>query len=272
MRGHGRRALALVTVLMTVTVAACGGGSSGPSSRRDPDVISAIDTAVPDAVEEFRTLLGRDNGGNPERGFTGRREVNWDGVPDEFSAPGFLPPDFFNARTAPRARGIRFTTPGDGMQVSADSDNPTNTPVRFGHVNPTYPAEFTAFSEERLFSAIASNVVDVTFAIPGAPEVPALTNAFGVVFSDVDETGVTSFTFFAEDDVVLGEYYVPARPEGFSFLGVIFEDAVVKRVRIVSGGRALGPTDGDGDEDIDVDVAVMDDFIFGEPQPQDPRN
>ena len=47
-------------------------------------------------VEEFRAQLGRDNGGVPERGFTGRREVNWDEVPDENSAPGFLSPDFFN--------------------------------------------------------------------------------------------------------------------------------------------------------------------------------
>ena len=47
---------------------------------------------------------------------------------------------------------------------------------------------------------------------------------------------------------------------------MIYEAAVVKRVRIAYGSRALGPTDDPDDGD---DVAVMDDFIFGEPQPQD---
>jgi hypothetical protein len=266
MMGNGKRALALSTVLMTFLAAACGGGSSGPDDRREPSVLSAVGTAVPSMVEEFRTQLGRDNGGNPERGFTGRREVNWDSVPDEASAPGFLPPDFFNARTEPLARGIRLTTPGDGVQVSADASNPSNTPVRFGHINPTYPNTFSTFSEERLFSPVGSNIVDVTFSIPGAPEVQALTNAFGAVYTDVDTTGGSSFTFFAEDDVVLGEYFVPANPGGLSFLGVIYEAPVVKRVRIAYGSRALGPTDDPDDGD---DVAVMDDFIFGEPQPQD---
>lgn len=263
MMGHVRRAFAFSAVLLTLTAAACGGGGSGPSSRRQPSVLSASGTAVPETVEEFRALLGRNNGGVPERGFTGRREVDWDSVDDLNSAPGFLSPDFFNTRTEPRARGIRLTTPGDGVQVSADADNPSFTPVRFGHINASYPDQFQTFSAERLFSPIGSNIVDITFTIPGSPEVPALTNAFGAIYTDVDKTG-SSFTFFAEDDVVLGEYFVPTNPEGLSFLGVIYEAPVVKRVRVVYGNRALGPNDIG-----DVDVAVMDDFIFGEPQPQD---
>jgi hypothetical protein len=47
-----------------------------------------------------------------------------------------------------------------------------------------------------------------------------------------------------------------------SFLGVVFRRAVVARVRIEYGNTRLGPDDGGK-----YDVAVMDDFIYGEPQP-----
>lgn len=45
-------------------------------------------------------------------------------------------------------------------------------------------------------------------------------------------------------------------------LGVVFPNAVVARVRIEYGNHALGPK-----ESARVNVAVMDDFIYGEPQP-----
>jgi hypothetical protein len=262
--GHARRLLVLSAIFLGLVFNGCDGGDgSNGGDHRDPEVISGRATEVPDVVEEFRTRLGRDNGGVPERGFTGRREINWDSVPDEDAAPGFLSPDFFNTRTEPLARGIRFTTPGDGVMVSADSSNPTNTPVRFGQINPTYPNQFQTFSAERLFSPIGSNIVDITFFIPGAPDEPALTRGFGAIYTDVDETH-SSFEFFGEDDVSLGTFFVPTNPEGLSFLGVLFDNSVVKRIRITYGNSPLGPTDGG-----DVDVAVMDDFIFAEPQPQD---
>ena len=44
-----------------------------------------------------------------------------------------------------------------------------------------------------------------------------------------------------------------------------FPKAVVARVRIAYGQVALGP-----DDDASHDVAVMDDFIYGEPQPVSP--
>src|SRR5215510_6501088 len=90
-------------------------------------------------VNLYRTLLGPDNGGEPGSHGRGRREINWDKVPDESAAPNFLPPDFFNAPASPRARGAVLNTPGKGVMVSANSSNPTNTPVRFGNINPSYP-------------------------------------------------------------------------------------------------------------------------------------
>lgn len=266
--GHAGR-LFVASTILGLTVFGCGGGSSDDDDHRDPEVLSGRATEVPGIVAEFRTRLGRDNGGNPERGFDGRREVNWDGVPDESSSPGFLSPDFFNSRTAPRARGITVTSPGDGVQVSNDADNPTLTPVRFGNINPFYPDEFVAFSAERLFAPIGSNITDVTFSIPGSPEEPALVRAFGSLFTDVDDT-TTTIELIAEDDVSLGEFFVPTNGEGLSFLGVIFEQPVIKRVRIRTGNVALGRTDGSSiDTGGFVDVVAMDDFIYSEPQPED---
>src|SRR5947208_8199791 len=147
------------------------------------------------------------------------------------------------------------------MQVSANSNNPTNAPVRFGNINPTYSAIFQTFSPERLFSPIDSNVVDLTFFVPGTTT-PALTRGFGAVYTDVD-TDHTAFQFFDRDGYLLGEFPVPIADNGLSFLGVAYDTPVVARVRIVYGTVALGPDDGP-----DSDVAVMDDFIYGEPVPR----
>jgi hypothetical protein len=180
-------------------------------------------------------------------------------VADEFAAPNFLPSDFFNAATAPRARGAILTTPGTGVQVSADSDNPTTTPARFGHINATYSASFQTFSPERLFSPIGSNIVDLTFAVPGA-QTPALVRGFGAVYTDID-TEHTAFEYFDTNGRSLGQFRVRIAGEGLSFLGVAFDRPVVARVRITYGTVALGPDDSPAN-----DVAVMDDFIYGEPR------
>ena len=56
--------------------------------------------------------------------------------------------------------------------------------------------------------------------------------------------------------------YPQVADNGLSFLGVVFEEAIVFRVEVRYGTGSLGPDDGAGG----VDVAVMDNFIFGEPQ------
>ncbi len=223
-----------------------------------PAVVSGAGdiTAV---VERYRTLLGPDNGGDPGPKPTGRREINWDKVPDELAAPNFLPADFFNAPQAPRARGAHFSTPGNGVQVSARSGNPTGIPVRFGNINPSYPGIFKTFSEERLFSPIGSNVVELTFFVPGT-RTPAVTRGFGAVYTDVDQEH-TAFEYFDKKGKSLGRFAVPIADNGLSFLGVVFDKPVVARVRIEYGTVALGPDDSPSN-----DVSVMDDFIYGEPQ------
>ncbi|HBL59433.1 MAG TPA: hypothetical protein DDZ80_13225, partial [Cyanobacteria bacterium UBA8803] len=123
--------------------------------------------SIQNVVDQFRADLGNPNNRNaigPIAG--GRREINWDGAPGP-AAPFNMPGDFFNA-TVPR--GAVFTTSGSGFQISGADGNPNQTTANieeFGNINPTYPDIFQTFSPEKLFTALGSNVLDVSFFIPG---------------------------------------------------------------------------------------------------------
>ena len=249
--------------LLASLLAGCGavppmaGAAPGPLP---PPVVVAGAGDLTAVLARYRQLLGPDNGAAPGSKPAGRREINWDGVPDALAAPNFLPGDFFNGPAAPRARGAILSTPGKGVQASAKAGNPTGTPVRFGHLNPTYPQIFRTSSPERLFSPVGSNIVDLTFRVPGTDQ-PAATRGFGAVYADVDLEH-TAFEYFDRDGRLLGRFAVPAANNGLSFLGVVFDRPVVARVRIEYGTVMLGPDDTPAN-----DVSVMDDFIYGEPQP-----
>ncbi len=214
--------------------------------------------AIQATVDSFRSALGTLNPNIAGSFGSGRREINWDGVPNGFAAPNALPSNFFNTNSP---RGVVFATPGSGFQVSATAGSVA--PVEFGNINPSYPALFSSFSPERLFTAIGSNITDVDFFVPGS-NIDAATRGFGAVFSDVDNTGSTSITYFDVNDVSLGSFFVPVSGGngGLSFLGVFFNDTlpVIGRVRITSGNAALGPNDVGA-----LDLVVMDDFLYGEP-------
>src|SRR5919201_4156774 len=56
--------------------------------------------AIQGTVDAFRAELGSNNGvGNGGTFAAGRREINWDGVPDQFADPNDLPLDFFNVNS-----------------------------------------------------------------------------------------------------------------------------------------------------------------------------
>lgn len=229
----------------------------------------ASDAAFNAIINDFRSDLGgvlNPPGAINPPSATGRREINWDGVPVGASSPNAFPGNFFNGAAgvepAGRQRGAIFNTPGTGFRVSAtDFSDETS----FG------PAEFAAFSPSRLFASLGSPITDVTFAVPGSPLLTATVNGFGVVFSDVDYTGSASMEFFAVDGSSLGLFNVPgvfAQPTGqnaqesFSFLGVSFNAGErVQRVRIIAGSHGI-----DGNFVGLDDAVVMDDFIYGEPQ------
>src|SRR5579859_3984770 len=234
-------------------------GTAAPTAAGSQPVVVSAAGDISAAVDQYRGLLGDNNGGGPGGKPAGRREINWDGVPDAQSAPNLMPPDFFNSSTAPTARGIVFTTPGTGLQVSAGITNPTNTPPRFGNINPSYVDLFKTFSPPKLFSPIGSNIVDLTFFVPGT-QTPALVRGFGAVYTNVG-TNDTAYEYFDQNGQSLGHFTVPAQHAGLSFLGVVYPTVLVAHVRVKYGTVALGPND-----DATHNVAVMDDFIYGEPQ------
>ena len=164
-----------------------------------------------------------------------RREINWDGVPDAFSAPNNMPSDFFNVNSP---RGAVFSTPGTGFQVSA---NAGIAPIQFDNIDPAYSQTFEPFSPQRLFTSLGSNIVDVDFFVPGT-NTPASTNGFGAIFSDVDLANTTSIELFDTSSNSLGTFFVPATTGSgtFSFLGISFVDSVIAHVRITSGNFPVG--------------------------------
>ena len=208
--------------------------------------------AIQSTVDQFRADLGNpNNGNNPGPITTGRREINWDGG-GTATTPAGTPFAGFQV-----IRGALFTTPGTGF-VQAP---PSGLATFFS--NPTYGTIFQTFSTARLFAVEGSNIMDVTFSIPGLPTIPAMTSGFGAVFTDVDLANTTSLQFFDVNNISLGTFFAPQADTGLSFLGVSFGDAIVARVRITLGNSQLGPNDSNGNP---IDVVAMDDFIYGEPQ------
>lgn len=248
---RGRVVTSVFTLLMALVIVP-------PSYAVSVQQASGANAAdIQSAVDAFRTDLGGSLNPNVAGSLlSGRREINWDGVPDNLSAPNNLPGNFFNVNSP---RGVILSTPGSGLEVSANAVNPTNTPVRFGDINAQFPPKFTVFSPQRLFSALGSNIVDVSFVVPGS-NTQAAVNGFGSVFTDVDLLNTTSIQYFNVSNTSLGTFFVPTAPQGLSFLGVSgFADGVA-RVRITNGnGPLTGAAQG-------FENVVMDDFIYGEPQ------
>jgi hypothetical protein len=210
---------------------------------------------IQSAVNNYRAALGEPNNGNtPGSQAFGRREINWDGVPDSFSAPNKLPGNFFNANAT---RGAEFLSIGDGFQVSGKNGV---APVEFDNIR---AKNFQTFSPERLFTALGNNVMEVQFFVPGSKN-KAYVSGFGAVFTDVDKHNLTSIEYISPTGAVLYKGWVPASHNGgLSFLGVKFKhNEKVAKVRITTGDAALNP----GNSDKWFDIVAMDDFLYSEPR------
>jgi hypothetical protein len=238
-----------------------------------PKVTTAAGAAPADitaAVAAFRAEIGLGGAGNTTNGpfADGFRNINWDGTAEAAAAPNAMPADFFNNNVR---RGAVFTSPapGTGVQVSAATGNSTGTAVRFGHLDASYATRFRAFTEQRLFAAIGSTIIDTAFFVPGTPEARATVNGFGVVFCDVDLANISGFECFDAEGKSLGKFFAPAADNGLSFLGVFFQDGErVARVRITHGNLPLAAGNVDT---ATLDVVATDDFMFGEPLPLAPN-
>lgn len=223
------------------------------------EAAGTIENITP-AVEQFRVDLGGGKSAGANGLFGGvRREINWDAVPDQFSSPNDLPTDFFNTRSP---RGVVFTTPGITFLVSAKG---SAAKQRFSELNPTYSTEFTAFSPERIFTAVGSTVTEVNFFVAGTQK-KAGVRGFGVVFTDVDSPESTKLELLDAAGVVIASAKAPAAPGNgrMSFLGLVIDTPTATRARITSGGLILGDGSPDG-AFASRDKVAMDDFIYSEP-------
>jgi len=206
-------------------------------------------------VDEFRNALGPANGGVAGEQAGGRREISWDGAAaNPFNNRNDFPPDFFNTVAK---NGAVYTTNGTGFR---------NDSTLFHDINPTYSTEFNFFSPTKTFAPVGSNVLDQLFQVAGQPT-PAVVRGFGIVFSDVDLPGRTTIQLFAGDGSSLGSYAAPVRSDaaGLSFVGVIYADPIISRVRITLGTGALGAGVNDITSGGTLDLVVLDNVIYGEP-------
>jgi len=266
-RSLRRRAVTLAVAsaaVSAVVVPLATPASAAPPEFAFTTVAGAAGSAagLTPTVGAYRALLGEPNNASMPSQPTGRREINWDGVPDERSAPNLLPSDFFNT-VAPRG-AVFLSHKGNKFQVSADSANPTNTPVRFGNINQQYPNIFATFSPERLFTPLETNKMRVRFFLPGTNN-PATVKGFGAVFTDVDLVDSTKIELFDRSGHRFWSQHVPkgTQPsQSLSFLGVK-TTADIFEVRITAGNVPLSASNADSRR---RDIVVMDDFLYGEPR------
>ena len=210
--------------------------------------------AITPTRDAFRLAIGGGTVAGAAGSFGGlRREINWDGVPDAKADPNNLNADFFNVNSP---RGVVFSTPGSGFLVSSNAGQPS--PVLFG-----FPSDFQAFSAQRLFTAVNSNITDVRFFMPGTTTA-ATTSAFGLIFVDVEVAGLTKIDFFDQSDsLFFSRTALVAVNQGFSFLGGTVSGGSIGRVRITSGLNTIVSNGVLGNPN--DDVVVMDDFLYAEP-------
>jgi hypothetical protein len=247
----------------------------GPAAHAQPVVFQA---AGPDAasiqgsVDAFRATLGEPNNGNAVGPLaSGRREINWDGGGNNDTTTAPVTP--FNVFLD--SRGSQFTSPGTGLSQAPPAGGPQGGLAGLFN-NPTYGTIFSTFSPLRLFTPVGSNVTNAGFFIPGTNGAqPATVRGFGAVFTDVDRPNgerdgqplkdrlpSTWIKYLGVDGTLLFSGVVPASPGdgGLSFFGIVFDDARIAGVQIISGKVAPGP------DDTQEDIVVMDDFLYGEPQ------
>jgi hypothetical protein len=216
--------------------------------------------SIQGTVDAFRAALGEPNNGNdPGPLDSGRREINWDGGGANDTTTDPVTP--FNVFLD--SRGAQFITPGTGLSQAPPSGGPQGGLAGLFN-NPTYGDIFSTFSPLRLFTPVGSRSTEGRFFVPGSNGATRATvTGFGAVFTDVDKANVTRIEYFNARGNRIFDGVVPAAPGdgSLSFFGVVFDDARIGRVRITTGDSNPGPNDGR------KDIVMMDDFLYGEPQP-----
>jgi hypothetical protein len=256
-------AAALAAVALPLLAGAATPASAAPLSVTKVEGAASNAAGLAPTVNAYRALLGGpDNGSTLGSQPGGRREINWDGVPDNLASPNLMPANLFNTAVP---RGAVFSSPqGDRFQVSADQSNPTGTAVRFGNLDPRHATSFATFSPQRLFAPLRTTTTKVRFFVPGTQR-PATVSGFGAVFTDVDRKDSTKIELYDRQGHRLWGQDVRkgiGANGSLSFLGVK-TNARIFEVRITSGNTPVDAHIRDGGT---RDVVVMDDLLYAEPK------
>ena len=108
-------------VLIVPALALLGWSPAGAGRPRPLQFVRANAAAIQATVDSYRAALGTLNANVAGSFGSGRREINWDGVPDASAAPNNLAANFFNSNSP---RGVVFGTPGTGFQVAQRGRRP----------------------------------------------------------------------------------------------------------------------------------------------------
>lgn len=243
-----------------ITLAGCGsddaiGQQSPPQPFVAPTVFQAAGpniASIQNTVDPYRDALwATDN-----RHTTGpladwRRESNWGGAATN-TVPAPTPSELFRNN-----RRARFTTPGTGfVQVTTQG-------MADHFANQSSSAIFQPFSNQGMLSSDGSTVTNVEFFVPVEANVspgtladkPATTKGFRAVLTHVaqpngsgqnhinaDRSPSRFMEYFDADGELLFKGVVSASPseKSLSSSGIVFTDARIVKVKIVSGGYGLG--------------------------------
>jgi hypothetical protein len=254
------RATALAALLGAALAQACNDGADLGAPDQAPILrtVTRRTGGITANVAEFGAAIGAvNNKAEPGRhDASGRREINWDGVPAQFNNNDAFPATLFNTASP---RGLEYVVaPGTGLRVSDNSLN---------DVNPTYAAELPPFSAPRVFTPIGTNLSEIRFRIPGT-DTAAVVQSFGAVFVDVDRANTSRVQAYDRDGRLLADVAIPVHAAGsaFSFVGVQFDRPAIARVVLVLGDAAPGAGVNDVSSGGTADVVVLDDFLYSEPQ------
>jgi hypothetical protein len=231
-----------------------------------PAIQSTVVTASGDEavlatkIDQFRDILGGPVNTTPGN-TTGRREINWDGVPATFTNNNTFPLDFFNitdpAGANGRKRGLVYAN--NGFPIRLDSS-------AFAEIDPSYADELLPFSKKK--ALVASNSVhsELLFKVAGT-NTDAFIKGFGIIFTDVDDANSTSLEFF-NGNKSLGVFKAPVKTANgpFSFLGVHFPEEKITRIKITAGNAAIAPGVKDISDGGTKDLVAYDDLFYDEPK------
>ncbi|MEP7377072.1 MAG: hypothetical protein ABI675_26970 [Chitinophagaceae bacterium] len=246
--------LGLTILPAFVVFTGCSKNKDEVKPNDDVVVVNATGDINPQ-LDAFRQLLGDQLNTTPGV-VGGRREINWDGVPDALLNKK-LPENFFNPvgeqASVTNQRGLVYSAAGN-FQVSK---------TNFAEVNASAGSELSSFSGNKIFANVSANKWDVEFQVP-SKTFPASVKGFGIVFSDVDLPKSTSLEFF-DGEKSLGKFFAPAKnSSNFSFLGVYFKNEKVTLVRVEHQGQ-LDQGQADISNNGTVDLVAMDNFLYNEP-------